>query len=181
MKREDVSRIFEGATEDQINRLLDINSADIGRARGSAAKLQEDLDAARAECAELKKSVGDADELRRRIAEYEQADADRKEAERKAAERAELEERFGAVSGDRKYIHDMVREGVMADFGKALNDKANRGKSDAEIFDLLTRDKGYFASANPPANMGGAGNMSQDDTNALSDAEYYARIFDKKQ
>ena len=105
MKREDVSRIFEGATEDQINRLLDINSADIGRARGSTAKLQEDLDAARAECAELEKSVGDADELRRRIAEYEQADADRKEAERKAAERAELEERFGAVSGDRKYIH----------------------------------------------------------------------------
>ena len=33
MKREDVTKIFEGATEEQINQLLDINSADIGNAR----------------------------------------------------------------------------------------------------------------------------------------------------
>lgn len=32
MKREDVSKIFEGATEEQINQLLDINTADIGNA-----------------------------------------------------------------------------------------------------------------------------------------------------
>ncbi|MBQ8298165.1 MAG: phage scaffolding protein [Ruminococcus sp.] len=33
MKREDISKIFEGATEEQINAVLDINSADIGNAR----------------------------------------------------------------------------------------------------------------------------------------------------
>ena len=33
MKREDVTKIFEGATEDQIKALLDINSADIGNAK----------------------------------------------------------------------------------------------------------------------------------------------------
>ena len=33
MKREDVTKIFEGATEEQINQLLNINSADIGNAR----------------------------------------------------------------------------------------------------------------------------------------------------
>ena len=74
----------------------------------------------------------------------------------------------------------MVREGVMTDFGKALQDKANRGKSDTEIFDTLTKDKGYFASQNPPANMGGVGNMTTGDSDALSDAEYYAKIFEKK-
>jgi len=33
MKREDVTKIFEGATEEQINQLLNINSADIGNVR----------------------------------------------------------------------------------------------------------------------------------------------------
>lgn len=33
MKREDIAKIFEGATEDQINAVLDINSKDIGNAK----------------------------------------------------------------------------------------------------------------------------------------------------
>ena len=36
MKREDVSKIFENATDEQINALLDINSADIGKAKSKA-------------------------------------------------------------------------------------------------------------------------------------------------
>lgn len=36
MKREDVSKIFENATEEQITKLLDINSADIGSAKKKA-------------------------------------------------------------------------------------------------------------------------------------------------
>lgn len=41
MKREDISKIFEGATEEQINAVLDINSADIGRAK---SKLEAERD-----------------------------------------------------------------------------------------------------------------------------------------
>ncbi len=33
MKREDVTKIFEGATEEQVNSLLNIHSADIGNAK----------------------------------------------------------------------------------------------------------------------------------------------------
>lgn len=33
MKREDITKVFEGATDEQINILLDINSADIGNAK----------------------------------------------------------------------------------------------------------------------------------------------------
>ena len=36
MKREDVSKIFEGATDEQINAILNINSADIGKAKTKA-------------------------------------------------------------------------------------------------------------------------------------------------
>lgn len=34
MKREDVAKVFEGATDEQINAILDMNSADIGKAKG---------------------------------------------------------------------------------------------------------------------------------------------------
>lgn len=39
MKREDVSKIFEGATEEQINAILDINSKDIGNAKAKSDSL----------------------------------------------------------------------------------------------------------------------------------------------
>ena len=38
MKREDISRIFEGATDAQINEILNINSADIGSAKSGTAQ-----------------------------------------------------------------------------------------------------------------------------------------------
>lgn len=41
MKREDVSKIFEGATDEQINAILNINSADIGKAK---SKVEEERD-----------------------------------------------------------------------------------------------------------------------------------------
>lgn len=38
MKREDIARIFEGATDAQINEILNINSADIGSAKNGTAQ-----------------------------------------------------------------------------------------------------------------------------------------------
>lgn len=184
MTREDIRNLFADATTEQIKALLDINSADIGKAKES---MQKDLDAANAALKTANDTIEslkaeDVDGMKKKIADYEKADEDRRQAEKAAQERAELEERFNAASGDRKYIHEMVREGVMNDFGKALQDKANRGKSDREIFDALTQDKGYFASMNPDkGSMGGIGDVAPDDNAKLSDAEYYAKIFaDKK-
>ncbi len=134
MKREDIARIFEGATKEQIDQIMAINGADVNAAKSGTDKLKIDA--------------------------YEQAEAQRKADEKAAAEYAELMERLDAALGDRKFIHDRMRDVVAADFADALKDKANRGKSDKEIFDSLTRDQGYFASQNPPpanmAQMGGA-------------------------
>ena len=46
MKREDIAKLFEGATDEQISALFDINSQDIGKAKRGSEKLQADLDAA---------------------------------------------------------------------------------------------------------------------------------------
>ena len=43
MKREDVSRIFTGATDEQINAILDINSKDIGNAKAKTDSLTEQI------------------------------------------------------------------------------------------------------------------------------------------
>lgn len=43
MKREDVSKIFTGATDEQINAILDINSKDIGNAKAKSDSLNEQI------------------------------------------------------------------------------------------------------------------------------------------
>lgn len=165
MKREDITRILEGAalTDAQIKELLDLNSADIGRALG---KQKDALDAANEALskanntiAELEKNKGDTEALQKQIDDYKAADDARKAAEKAAQERAELMERLDAVMGDRKFAHDRLRDVVADDFGKALQDKANRGKSDKDIFDALTDGQNYFANQNAPTvNMPPMGN-----------------------
>ena len=64
--------------------------------------------------------------------------------------RAEVERRFKAAAGDREFLHEYVRKGLLADFAAALEDAANAGRSDAEVFSALTREKNCFAAQNPP-------------------------------
>lgn len=187
MRREDILREFENATDSQIKALLDINSADIGNALGKQKsqmdKNADDLAAANKRIRELEEAGGNVEELRRKVEEYEAADKKRREEAEKAAELAELTERFDAVAGEREFLHEMVRTGVMNDFGAALKEKTNKSKSDAEIFEALTKDKGYFKSMNQPMNMGKPNsNMGGgDDLDKMDDAAYYAKVFaDKK-
>ena len=158
MKREDIAKIFEGATDEQINKLLDINSADIGKAKGNASKIQDELDAANESLRKanetinaLEASKGDLEKVQKELDDYRAADEKRKADEKAAAERAELMERMDAVLGDKQFIHDRMRDIVAEDFRAALADRANRGKGDAEIFEAITRDQGYFKTQNPPA------------------------------
>ena len=64
--------------------------------------------------------------------------------------RAEVERRFEAAAGNREFLHEYVRKGLLADFAAALEDAANAGRSDAEVFSALTREKNCFAAQNPP-------------------------------
>ena len=187
MRREDILNRFSNASNDDISFLLNINSQDIGNAlskqKANLDTALADLAAANTRIKELEASGGEVESLRKKVAEYEEADKKRTEEAKAAAELAELTERFDAVIGEREFIHDLVRKGVMDEFGAALKDKTFRGKSDAEIFDSLTKDKDYFKSMNPPGNMGkpNPGLDNGDDLDKLDDAAYYARIFaDKK-
>lgn len=163
MKREDISRIFPDATKEQINEIMNLNGADVNQARGDSEQLRSDLTAARNTISELEKAKGDADALQKQIDAFKKADADRIAAEAVAAEQAKLETRLNAVVGERKFASDYARRGVLEDFGKALKDEANTGKSDADIFAALTKDQNIFVSQNPPANMPPFGNVDPGD------------------
>ncbi len=166
MNKSELQNILTGIelTAEQTKAILDLNSADITKAlnkqKDELTQANEALSKANATINALEANKANADELQKQIDAYKAADEKRTLEAKEAAAKAELAERFNAVSGDKKYIHDMVREGVMRDFGAALKDKANVGKGDKEIFEALTKDKGYFASQNPQTDpMGKPGNV----------------------
>ena len=170
MKREDIKKIFPDATEEQLKGLLDINTADIGKAKGELEAVKADLEKANGTLreyettiADMKKSAEGNEDFKKKFEELEQRIADEKaEAEKKAkeeAEEAEYANRFKTVVGEQKWRDELTEKAVYAEFKTALQDEANKGKGDKDILAALTQDKEYFAKdpARVPAFSRGTG------------------------
>lgn len=170
MKREDIKKIFPDATEEQLKGLLDINTADIGRAKGELETVKADLEKANGTLkeyettiADLKKSAEGNEDFKKKFEDLEQRIADEKaEAEKKAkeeAEEAEYSNRFKTVVGEQKWRDALTEKAVYAEFKTALQDETNKGKGDKDILAALTQDKEYFAKdpARVPAFSRGTG------------------------
>lgn len=170
MKREDIKKIFPDATEEQLKGLLDINTADIGKAKGELETVKADLEKANGTLreyettiADLKKSAEGNEDFKKKFEDLEQRIADEKaEAEKKAkeeAEEAEYSNRFKTVVGEQKWRDALTEKAVYAEFKTALQDEANKGKGDKDILAALTQDKEYFAKdpARVPAFSRGTG------------------------
>ena len=170
MKREDIKKFFPDATEEQLKGLLDINTADIGKATGEFEAVKTDLEKANGTLkeyettiADLKKSAEGNEDFKKKFEDLEQRIADEKtEAEKKAkeeAEEAEYSNRFKTVVGEQKWRDALTEKAVYAEFKTALQDEANKGKGDKDILAALTQDKEYFAKdpAKIPAFSRGTG------------------------
>lgn len=170
MKREDIKKIFPDATEEQLKGLLDINTADIGKAKGDLETVKADLEKANGTLkeyettiADMKKSAEGNEDFKKKFEDLEQRIADEKaEAEKKAkeeAEEAEYSNRFKTVVGEQKWRDALTEKAVYAEFKTALQDEANKGKGDKDILAALTQDKEYFAKdpARVPAFSRGTG------------------------
>lgn len=147
MTREDIKKHFPEATDEQINAVLDINSKDIGKHKTAAENAATDLKKANDTIAELEKNKQDTAALQKTIDDYKAADEKRQADAKAAAERAERLGRFDkahAEAGkDRKWLNDFTRDGIFAQFEKALTDDANKGKSDVQIYNsIINDDKG---------------------------------------
>ena len=170
MKREDIKKFFPDATEEQLKGLLDINTADIGKAKGELETVRADLEKANGTLNEYETTIADLKkyeegnaEFKKKFENLEQRIADEKaEAEKKAkeeAEEAEYSNRFKTVVGEQKWRDALTEKAVYAEFKTALQDEANKGKGDKDILAALTQDKEYFAKdpARVPAFSRGTG------------------------
>ncbi len=175
MKREDIKKYFPDATEEQLKGLLDINTADIGKAKGDFDKVKADLDKANGTIkeyettiSELKKSAEGNEDFKKKFEDLEQKIAEeRAAAEKKAkeeAEEADFSNRFKTVVGEQKWRDELTEKAVYSEFKTALKDEANKGKGDKDILEALTKDKGYFSDPSKTpgifsrgTNGGGAG------------------------
>ena len=81
MKKEDILNKFEGATDEQIKALLNINSADITHALNKQKEeldtAKQDLENTRKTLKELQDSTGDVESIRQKLKDYEEAEKTR--------------------------------------------------------------------------------------------------------
>lgn len=174
MKREELKNIIPEITDDQIDAILNLRSVEIGKSNKEVSdlkeqveKLNKDIAEYRVQIADLEKSSGDTEELNKKIKELQDAIDAREEADKEAKAEKALSDRFDALHGDKKYINDFTRNGVFAEFKAALDADEHKGKSDADIFATLTKDRnGIFENPNPMSTMGnpnGGGDYGADD------------------
>lgn len=189
MTREELKGIIEGITDEQLKSILDINSADIGKAKKDAESIKSENETLKADkqnletrIEELTKSSGDAAKFKKELDDL-KADIQREKDEAKAkAEDAALTDAIVAVIGDKKFTSDYVRNGIIADMKTEIAKPENKGKGYVEIYEGLTKDKeGIFANPNPPANMTGMGKLTSTGMSDLENMDMAAYIAARKQ
>lgn len=175
MKREDIAKIFEGATDEQINRVLNINSSDIGKAKADYENLKQELITTKQSLTDMKGELQTLKDNNANAADWEKkfndlsaeiAEKERQaKADREAKEKADMiENRFNAVVGDRKFTHEAIKADYLHKFGEALDNKDFTGKSDADIFhELVKDDKTAFEGVTAIDLRGGNSNNSQEE------------------
>lgn len=156
MKRDEVRKIIPEITDEQLNKLMDMNSTDIGKAKEDYNKLKADLDKANADIttyqekiSNLEESLNSGEDFKKKFEDLKkEIDDERAETKRKAEEAAEeaaMSERFKTVVGENKWRDELTEKAVYSEFKNSLKDEANKGKGDKDILEALTKDKGYFS------------------------------------
>ena len=151
MKREEIKAIFADATDEQLKAVMDLNGADVEKAKSKVTALETELkekkadfDKLNTEFEALKTANASGEDWKAKfealqaetVAKEKQAEGDRILAEKTES----INKRFEAVLGDKKFNHDAIREAYLKKFGDALESKEYEGQSDADILHALTKD-----------------------------------------
>ncbi|MBR5155167.1 MAG: hypothetical protein IKW62_01620 [Clostridia bacterium] len=180
MTRDELKGIIEGISDEQLKRILDINSSDIGKAKNGAEALKKALDEAtarskqmEAEIEQLKIGQREADEMREKIGELQKVIDQKNEAEERTKSENALNTRFGLVTEGMDFVNDFTRKGVFEQFKNAVLDENNMGKSDGEIYEALTlgRENLFVPQGGIPSvvgsTMGFDGNITEGDVREI--------------
>lgn len=188
MTREEIKAIIEGITDEQLKQILDINGADINKAKGSKADLEKQNETLQTELTEAKETIAkletagaDVEKLQKEINDYKALEEKRKQEAEQATLEQRLTERFNASAGEAKFINDFTRAGLLNEFKAALQDKANEGKSDSDIYSAITKDRdGIFVNPNAPKDIPGVGIVkTPGNSDEMTDDEFYSVYYNK--
>ena len=171
MKREDVSKIFEGATDEQINAILNINSADIGKAK-SKVEGERDNYKSQLETAteQLKAFEGvDVKDLQGKITSLNQQLADQKaDFDKQTAERDFNDMLVNAIKDSKAKNVKAVR--ALLDL-EALRASKNQSADISAALEKVKEENDYlFVSDEPIENGVFTGGSTTQATSKTSDA-----------
>lgn len=178
MTRDDLRGIIEGITDEQLKRILDINSADIGKVKADLDKAKGDLETANGKIADyekeigtLKESIGNAEAMQKKIDDLQASIDDRKKADEAAAADADMKNRFDTVCGEAKFLNEFTKNGLFNEFKTALADEANKTKSDKDIYEAITngKDNIFEPEGGIPSVVSGTGGGSPVTDNDIRD------------
>lgn len=150
MKREELKAIAE-LTDEQIKAIMDLNGADVEKAKSKVTALETELKEKKAdfdklnnEFEALKTANASGEDWKAKfealqaenIAKEKQA-----EAERILAEKTEnINKRFEAVVGEKTFSHNAIKADYLKKFGEAIELEDNKSLSDEQIFHNLIKD-----------------------------------------
>ncbi len=102
---------------------------------------------------DLKGKLEDAEKvdvkgLQDRLKAFEDAETARKQSEAKAQELEALKARFAPLRKDNTFLNEGTEKWIFDEFSKALGLEENKGKSDADIYEAITKDKNIYQSPN---------------------------------
>lgn len=176
MTRDDLRGIIEGISEEQLKKILDINSQDIGKAKRGAEELKTELEGKDVKIADMERELDtlrtsqcEAEEIKKQAEELQKIIDDRRIQDEKAAKAADMESRFTTVVGNAEFLNGYTRNGVFDSFCRALQNGENQSRSDIEIFKEITKDAEnlFVLPADTPAvvasTMGFGGELSRGD------------------
>ena len=176
MTRDDLRGIIEGISDEQLKKILDINSLDIGKAKRGTEELKTELEGKLAKIADMERELDtlrtsqcEAEEIKKRADELQKIIDDRRIQDEKEAKTADVESRFATVVGDAKFLNDYTKKGIFDSFCEALQNSENQGRTDREIFEEITKDTEnlFAAPSDIPAvvasTMGFGGELSRGD------------------
>lgn len=125
-------------------------------AMGKNKTLTDDIKKLNDDIAALKDENSDVEDYKKKFNDLLQKIEDDQKAEKARQEDVELTNAITEVFGDKKFTSDYVKNGIIADMKAEIAKPENKGKSYAELFESLTKDKdGIFANPNPPVNIAG--------------------------
>lgn len=147
-----------GLEKEQVDKILDENSQDIGKAKGDSEKIQKDLDAANVEVESLKgqisdrdkqletlkNSTGDVEAMKQQIADLQKANKDADDAHKAEIKQLKLDAAIDSALTGAKSKNNTAVKALLKDLDKAELGEDGTVKGLAEQIEALQKSDGYL-------------------------------------